>query len=301
MIKRLIIVALIFYYYQNHVKAEDFDIAIVAKVGNQVISNYDIMQRLRFLSYQSGLQISESNFTQLFYQTREALIDEYIKKSAAESVNITVEDSEIETVIDDMATRNNVDNQIFKETISNVIDFELFREQIRNQLLWQKYLYNKIYQDLNVSDYEVQEYIQSAANNKFYKYDVITLVIGDDAEGTLKSAEDYYQKIKHAEISFDKVKDQFNGAALDQERSIENYANNIDSDILAQMEILDIGEMTSPFKYQDSYIILKLLDIRDESLSSSQSIRQKLLYDKFELKVKTLFENLKSQAYIERF
>ena len=78
MIKLLVITLISFFYFYES-KSEDYEIVIVANVGKEVITNYDIMQRLRFISYQSGMQISEDNFTQLFFQTREILIDEIIK------------------------------------------------------------------------------------------------------------------------------------------------------------------------------------------------------------------------------
>ncbi|MBT4922742.1 MAG: peptidyl-prolyl cis-trans isomerase [Rickettsiales bacterium] len=298
--KKLIIIALIFFYYQAS-KAEDFEIVIVAKVGIEVITNYDIMQRLRFISYQSGMQISEDNFTQLFFQTREVLIDEFIKKSAATSINIAINDEDIEEVISEMAIRNNLNNEAFKEKISSIIEMKLFREQIENQLLWQKYLYNKIYQDLNVGEYEIAEYIQSSANNKFYQYDIVNFFIGDDEEKTQQSAIDNYAKLQTAKISFEMLKSQFGNSALKQDQVITNYANNIDLAVLEQIEQLEIGGVSEPFKYKDSYVFLKLLNVKDESLVSNQEIKQKLLYNKFELKVKTLFENMKRQAFVERY
>ncbi|MBT4989611.1 MAG: hypothetical protein HOM96_03650 [Rickettsiales bacterium] len=300
MIKLLVITLISFFYFYES-KSEDYEIVIVANVGKEVITNYDIMQRLRFISYQSGMQISEDNFTQLFFQTREILIDEIIKRAVATNLNITIDDKEVEGVVTEMSIRNKLSKEAFEEKIITVIDIELFYQQIENQLLWQKYLYSTIYKDLNVSEYEINEYIQSSANNKFYKYDIVNFFIGEDELETQKSASDYYNKMLLGEISFDMLKGQFSSSALGQVRVTADYANNIDPIILQEIKNIEIGDIAKPFKNDDRYMFLKLLDIKDESLLSRQAIKQKLLYNKFERKVKTLFENIKHQAFIERF
>ena len=210
-------------------KSQDFDIFIAAHVGKEIITNYDIMQRLKFISYQSGIQITQQNFPQLFFQTREILIDESIKNSAAEQFNIIIADEEVDNVIADLAFKNNLSLDVFLANIEKVVDIDLFRETITHQLKWQRYLYGSLYQGLDVSEYEIDEYIQSLENNKLYEYDLITIDFNEAQNYAEDIAQSYYQSLLTNEITFEMLKKQFNGSDIKQNRSIESYANDIDS------------------------------------------------------------------------
>ena len=285
----------------NVAKSQDFDIFIAAKVGKEIITNYDIMQRLKFISYQSGIQITQQNFPQLFFQAREIIIDEAIKNSAAEQFNITIDDVQIDNVIADLAFKNNLSQDVFLANIEQVIDLELFRETILHQLKWQRYLYGSLYQGLDVSEYEIDEYIQSSKNNKLYEYDIIIIDFDDSQNNADDIVQSYYQSLVANDITFDMLKKQFNGYDIKQNRSIASYANEIDSEIFAQIRILKTGQVSKPFFKDQSYLIVKLLNVKEKVVESNESIKQKLLMDKFERKVDTVFENLKHKAFIERY
>lgn len=285
----------------NVAKSRDFDIFIAAKVDKEIITNYDIMQRLKFISYQSGIQITQQNFPQLFFQTREILIDEAIKNSAAEQFNITIADEEVDNVIADLAFKNNLSLDVFLANIEQVVDIDLFRETITHQLKWQKYLYGSLYQGLDVSEYEIDEYVQSSKNNKLYEYDLITIDFNEDQNDAGDVAQSYYQSLITNDITFKMLKKQFNGSDIKQNRSIESYANDIDSEIFSQIRLLKSGQISKPFFKDQSYVIVKLLNIKEKVVEPNEAIKQKLLMDKFERKVDTVLENLKHKAFVERY
>ena len=121
-------------------------------------------------------------------------IDELIKKTAAEELNITVSSDEVDNVIADIAFRNNISLEDFKSKLVSIIDSVTILSTIENQLLWQKYLYSTVFNDINVNEYEIDEYKQSAAANKFYKYDIVEFYVGDDQNSVDKFANEYYQQ-----------------------------------------------------------------------------------------------------------
>ncbi|MBL6785383.1 MAG: SurA N-terminal domain-containing protein [Rickettsiales bacterium] len=298
--RKIVIIFLVLFCYFEYSKAENFEIFIVAKVDKNVVTNYDVIQRLQFLSYQTGVQVSQENFTQLFLQTREMYIDELIKKTAAEELNITVSSDEVDNVIADIAFRNNISLEDFKSKLVSIIDSELFYQQIENQLLWQKYLYSTVFNDINVNEYEIDEYKQSAAANKFYKYDIVEFYVGDDQNSVDKFANEYYQQLKEGKITFAKLQEQFNASSVNKQSSTENFANNINPELLEIIDKLAIGELSKPFNYGENVVIIRLLNVESKILTYEQ-IKEKLFYNKFERKVDTIFDNLKLKAFVERY
>ena len=299
--QKLTLIILLIMFPLNLARSEGFTIFVSATVGQEIITNYDIMQRLRFLSYQSGIEVTQQNIPQLFFQVREILIDEAIKNDAADQLNITVDKADIDNVIADLAFKNNLTLDEFLTNIDKVVDIDLFRDTIQHQLKWQRYLYGTLYQGLSVSEYEIDEYIQSSKHNRLYEYDIIKIDFNEDQNNAKMLANDYYQELVKGNISFTNLKQQFYSSDVDQNRVMSNYANDIDTLLLEQINTLRSGEISQPFESQNSYIILSLISITDKVIKNRDDIKQKLLMNKFERKVNTVFENLKNQAFIERY
>lgn len=299
--QKLTLIILLIMFPLNLARSEGFTIFVSATVGQEIITNYDIMQRLRFLSYQSGVEVTQQNIPQLFFQVREILIDEAIKNDAADQLNITVDKADIDNVIADLAFKNNLTLDEFLTNIDKVVDIDLFRDTIQHQLKWQRYLYGTLYQGLSVSEYEIDEYIQSSKHNRLYEYDIIKIDFNEDQNNAKMLANDYYQELVKGNISFTNLKQQFYSSDVDQNRVMSNYANDIDTLLLEQINALRSGEISQPFESQNSYIILSLISITDKVIKNRDDIKQKLLMNKFERKVNTVFENLKNQAFIERY
>jgi parvulin-like peptidyl-prolyl isomerase len=299
--QKLTLIILLIMFPLNLARSEGFTIFVSATVGQEIITNYDIMQRLRFLSYQSGIEVTQQNIPQLFFQVREILIDEAIKNDAADQLNITVDKADIDNVIADLAFKNNLTLDEFLTNIDKVVDIDLFRDTIQHQLKWQRYLYGTLYQGLSVSEYEIDEYIQSSKHNRLYEYDIIKIDFNEDQNNAKMLANDYYQELVKGNISFTNLKQQFYSSDVDQNRVMSNYANDIDTLLLEQINALRSGEISQPFESQNSYIILSLISITDKVIKNRDDIKQKLLMNKFERKVNTVFENLKNQAFIERY
>ena len=87
--------------------------SVAAVVNDDIISSYDLMQRMRLLMISSGLQPTEENLPQLEQEALRSLIDEHVqlqelkRVEKAQKITIISTDKEVDEQIDDIAKGNN--------------------------------------------------------------------------------------------------------------------------------------------------------------------------------------------------
>ena len=57
---------------------------------------------------------------------------------------------------------------------------------------------------------------------------------------------------KEGKITFAKLQEQFNGSSVNKQSSTENFANNINPELLEIIDKLAIGELSKPFNYGEN-------------------------------------------------
>ena len=258
---------------------------------------------MKFMSFSSGIRITPDNITQIFIQTREMLIDEIIRLNAAEMLDIKIEDKQIDEAIKEIAGKNKLSKAKFESQISQIIELDIFREQIASQILWQQYLYMTIFSQINISEYEISDYIQTTNSEKtFYKFEIVKFLIDESEEKTIEFAEGNYQKLLSNEIDFQDLKARYSSTGNDKLKIYEEYEDDIIDEILFNLKLIKNNEYTKPFRVDDNILLIKLLDKSQKSqIKTRKEIKQLLTQKKYQRKIEVFFDDLKSQAFIERY
>ena len=142
------------------------EVKIVAIAGDQVITNYDLEQRLRILSFSSGKKFEQEHLEAILEQIRESLIREKIQYIEASKYNILASDKEIETAFLKLADDNKISLDKFKRMIKEAgVSIAAFKENIAASLNWRNLLIHKVRPTVSVSDIEIEEYLQRLKKN----------------------------------------------------------------------------------------------------------------------------------------
>ena len=138
-------------------------VGILAVVGNDVVSSYDVEERIKLLGLTEVVKQDRSVIKNVI----DMLIDEKLYKQEAEKLNIKVKDKELEYAIRSIEKKNNVeadgiDNFLKEKSISK----QTLIDKLTAQIIWNKIVSRKISPWVKVSDDEVKEYLETVAHSE---------------------------------------------------------------------------------------------------------------------------------------
>jgi peptidyl-prolyl cis-trans isomerase SurA len=140
---------------QTPFKAEQ---GIVAVVNDQIVSRYDLDQRVKLIMVTSGIPDTAENRSRIAPQVLRSLIDELLELQEAKRLEIKVSDKEINEQIAGIAQRANMTMpQIEQFLKQNHISRDSLVEQIRAEIGWNKVVSQQFRPLINVSEEEVTE------------------------------------------------------------------------------------------------------------------------------------------------
>ena len=104
---------------------------IAAVVNDEVVSSYDVQQRIAMVVASTNIRDSQEARTRLQRQMLDTLIDERLQIQEAERLNIKVEDQEVEQALDRLAQQNNMSRELVERQVTAAgIDLDTLRLQV---------------------------------------------------------------------------------------------------------------------------------------------------------------------------
>ena len=150
---RSLIFSLIFlclYAFSESKAQADFLLAAKIQVNNSVITQFELDQRAKFLAV---LKFAD-NHSELA-QTQ--LIEERLKQSEAQKLNISASDVEIEDALTRFASRANLTVKEFNKELKRIEIYpDTFRSYVETEVIWQKLVNKKFGAQSSVSNLQLQ-------------------------------------------------------------------------------------------------------------------------------------------------
>lgn len=119
--------------------APDFLMAegVLVTVNDDLITSYDVRQRMLFLIFTSQLQPTPENLPAIQQQALRALIDQQLQAQELERFEVEISDEMINSDINDMASSSGATGaQMLEAMAAFGIDPETFREKVRVDIGW---------------------------------------------------------------------------------------------------------------------------------------------------------------------
>ena len=267
MIKKIKYVFLIFFLITNfneNLKSQDIQ-AIAVIVNDEVISRYDVNQRVRLILVTSGIPATEENVKRIEEQAIKALIDEKIQIQEAIKLEVPDSPDEINLMLDNIARGNQTTAEGILESItSQGVNSETLLNQIKSELLWNKIVRGRFGSYINISDEEVNIiYDRTIQNINNSQYDISEIFIGFEDESEEKEAKELTERLTEQlknEIAFEPVAQQFSQAPSSGQGGFIGWVSEgqLDLDIISNIKNLEIGSVSNPIKTVNGYYIIKL-------------------------------------------
>jgi peptidyl-prolyl cis-trans isomerase SurA len=135
---------------------QDDTLKIAAVVDDRIISEYDVIQRLRLIIATTGLRVTPETLPQIRPQVINQLVDEKLEVAEANKQNVNVADGEVEERIDQIAkATNRAKQEVLSVLTANNIDTSTLIQQIQAQIMWEKLVVRRFFAQSSVSEEDV--------------------------------------------------------------------------------------------------------------------------------------------------
>ncbi|QKX00827.1 peptidylprolyl isomerase [Wolbachia endosymbiont of Dipetalonema caudispina] len=261
------------------------EIAIIADVNGEPISNLDIEKRMHLISSLFG----EQDKKELKFQTLKQLIDEIIILNEAQRLNIKLSSEELNNATISFFTRNfKIQNDKINQYIKKYnIDLILLKRQIKCQLLWNKIIETKIIPFINISNKEVSDMQEQIKKPDYLITFQEFIVLSHRNENVYNTAKDLVKKLRNSN-------DSFIPRLPIKIREMTVNLNHLKDDIKNLLREFKIGDIVGPVSLREGYYsIIKIIDkvqLNYTLLESTLKIKQIVIKDS-----ESLLENFKKQ------
>jgi len=297
MIKKIKYIFLIFFLIANfneNLKSQDIQ-AIAVIVNDEVISRYDVNQRVRLILVTSGIPATEENIKRIEEQAIKALIDEKIQIQEAIKLEVPDSPDEINLMLDNIARGNQTTAEGILESItSQGVNSETLLSQIKSELLWNKIVRGRFGSYINISDEEVNIiYDRTIQNINNSQYDISEIFIGFEDESEEKEAKELTERLTEQlknEIAFEPVAQQFSQAPSSGQGGFIGWVSEgqLDPDIISNIKNLEIGSVSNPIKTVNGYYIIKLNGKSEEGGKNPMKNQYDLISVSFDIEDKIM-------------
>ncbi len=280
---------------------------IVAKVENEIITAYDLENEIKTILVLANKPLTQENINEVKNFAMKSLIRKLIKKSEVERYNVTKYSEKdlngyILQISKGLGTNSSGLKKIFKE---NKINYDVLVEKFKIELLWNTLIYSLYKNQITINSVELENEIKSKLLNKEdkqYKLSEIEISAKDDFQDsfdkiyeTIKK-EGFYQAVKKFSIS---------SSNLDRGNIGWFNENSLSKVYFDQIKKLKKGEVSKPIRTMESFVILKVEDIKLQDNSNldvdklKDSIISRKKEEKLNLFSRSHFSKLENSAFIK--
>jgi peptidyl-prolyl cis-trans isomerase SurA len=261
--------------------------SVAALVNDDIISTYDLAQRMRLLIATSGIQPSQETLPQFQQEALVSLIDERLQMQELkrvqkeQKVSIILTDDEVQEDLADMAKENNLKPEGFVSALkSQGISPETLFEQIRAQRSWQRWIRGRYGTRLRIGEDQIkatQARLTAAAAKPQYEISEVFLDaarLGGMNEATRGATQLVAQLQQGA--PFAAVARQFSASPTAAAGGDAGWISQgeMAPEVDAALEQLRPGQLSQPIPVKDGVYIIYLRDKRSSAGQTLVSLKQ---------------------------
>ena len=242
---------------------------ILIKIENEIISSYDLKNKINTLIILSNKEINQSNVDKLKKVAINQLINSKMKKIELAKYNLEIDKNNINSYLNNISSGN---IQALKNNFkNNNIDFDIYLEEIKTQLTWQKLIFS-LYQDKVVIEEKViKDELEKSLelNSSFKEYNLSEMdIILDDSTDLNKKLSDINNQIQNE--GFENTAKQISGSYSASEGGRLGWLSekSLSKKILNTVKKLKINEISDPIIGTNSIMLIKLNNVRIKKIEN---------------------------------
>ena len=242
--------------------------AISAIVNDEVISRYDVQQRVQLIVSTSGIKPTQENISRLETQALRSLVNEKIQLQEAEKLDVPSSEQEVGLMLERIANGSQMTGEEILELInSQGVRPDTLLNQIRAELLWNKIVRGRYGSYVNVNDDEVSivydRTIESIGKDQF---EISEIFLGYEDSKEEEEANILANRLVgqlREGASFSAVAQQFSQSSTSGQGGYIGWVTEgqLDIEVINALKKLDKDGISNPINSTGGYFIIRLNDI----------------------------------------
>jgi parvulin-like peptidyl-prolyl isomerase len=297
--KKLIIFFFLFIHFNfKTILLAQIDNKIVIKVENEIITNFDVKNKILSSLIISNQDINQENIDKYKKIILNLLIDFKLKKIEVSKYNVKIDNNKVTTYLKTISPNIQLLKQKFLE---NNLDYKLFIDEITTELQWQELIFQIYSKKIKIDEKSVKAEIDELLKKKslIEEYKISKIEIQSNSN-------DPEDQKKIAEIKKEINDDGFENVLLKYDETLSTAnrgdlgwinSESLSSDIYKIVTNMKKGQVSIPIRKQNSIIFLKL---EDKRMSKTDKINIDKLKKKIVNQKKNELFDLYSRSYVSK-
>jgi peptidyl-prolyl cis-trans isomerase SurA len=244
-----------------------------AVVNDTVISVLDLEMRVRLTLLSANLPDSRASRQRISPQVMRSLIDETLQRQEAERLGYDVTEDEVQKAVARVANNNNMQRGQFLQLLQrNNILPQVFYEQMRATIAWQKILQRRLQPNVDISDSQVDEVVERLrARQGETEYQVQEIFLSVDGDTNAAQVRDTGQRLVQnlrGGAQFSALARQFSQSATAAVGGEIGWVlpDNLPESVANAVTEMQPGQIAGPLKGFNGFHIVKLTDKRTREI-----------------------------------
>jgi peptidyl-prolyl cis-trans isomerase SurA len=261
--------------------------SVAAIVNDEIISTYDLAQRMRLLMMTTGIQPTQDTLPQLQQEALAGLVDEHLEIQELKRVEkdqkfaIIAGDDEVRDEVSDMAQQSNLKaDGLIAVLKTQGIAQETLYSQIRANVSWQKWINGRYGTRLRIGEDQIkatQARLIAAASKPQYEVSEVFLdaTRTGGMETAMRGANQLVAQLQQG-APFPAVARQFSSSSTAAAGGDAGWISpgEMPPEVDTAMEQLRPGQLSQPIQVKDGVYIIYLKDKRSGAGQTLVSLKQ---------------------------
>ena len=271
---------------------------IVVKVENEIITQYEVKNKIIRSLILSGKDLSQTNINLIKRKTLDFLIQNKLKSIELAKYPIKNDPIQINNYLMSISN-NNIENlkQKFRD---NNLDFNLFQDEIEIQFKWQKLIYQIYSKKIRIDDksliMELENLVKDTVTIEEFKISEIEINLSGNASDEEKISE-IENQIQNNGFEDTALKFSDSGSAINAGDIGWVNSKSLSKPIYDLLKEMNKGDISKPIKKQNTVLFLK---IDDKRISKSENIDISELKNNLINQKKNELFNLYSRSHLSK-
>ncbi|EGF90766.1 PPIC-type PPIASE domain protein [Asticcacaulis biprosthecium C19] len=239
---------------------------MLISVNDDMITSYDLKQRMLLLIVTSGVQVTQENYAAFQQQAINGLVDERLQMQELDHWKVKVDDADINEELERMASQSGLTGEQLLTELKKVgIEPATLKSQIRAETGWSRLVGGRYQSNAKVGSAQVDGTMDRiVADGQKQQYLVAEIFLDPAQAGGIenaqKGAQQLYNQLQARAAPFQAVARQFSNAPSAAQGGDAGWlvADNLDPAIEVALAAAQPGEMTPPITTEDGVYIYLL-------------------------------------------
>ncbi len=243
--------------------------AVAATVNDEMISTFDVRQRVRLMVLMSGNRIPESAFPQLQEQALKDLVEEKLKLQEAERLEFEIDPADIEDELTRLAASSGLTMEdLVAELEKQGIAIETLADKFKADLTWQRIVSGRFGPRVRVTDQQIEtvhDRLREDSRKEQYLVSEICLPVEDEArvQEIYRAGLQMIEQMRKG-VPFDAVARQFSVCATAANGGDLGWVHSgeLAPELDRVLQNLEPGAVSVPTPFEGNLYILAMRDKR---------------------------------------